>query len=75
MLGGVFGATALLFHQELFELAGGEGERLPPQLHQVGVLQPGLCEAVSRSRTGPEITHKPLFKTPKDRLDIVLSPL
>lgn len=56
MLGGALGATALLFHQELLESAGGEGESLPPQLHKVGVLQPGLCEAVSRSRTGPENT-------------------
>lgn len=57
VLGGAFCATALLVHQELFESAGGEGESLPPQLHQVGVLQPGLCEAVSGRRTGPENTN------------------
>lgn len=61
VLGGVLCATALLFHQELFESAGGEGERLSPQLHQVGVLQPGLCEAVSGSRTGPGITQTVTF--------------
>ena len=33
VLGGVLRATALLFHQELFESGGGEGESLSPQLH------------------------------------------
>lgn len=54
MLGGALCATGLLFHQELFESARGEGESLSPQLHQVGVLQPGLRETVSRSWTRPE---------------------
>lgn len=53
VLGGALCATALLFNQELFEPAGGEGESLSPQLHKVGVLQPGLCEAVSCGWTGP----------------------
>lgn len=57
VLGGAFCATVLLVHQELFESAGGEGESLPPQLHQVGVLQPGLREAVSGRRTSPENTN------------------
>lgn len=57
VLGGAFCTAALLVHQELFESAGGEGEGLPPQLHQVGVLQPRLREAVSCRRTRPENTN------------------
>lgn len=53
MLDGALCATALLFHQELLESAGGEGESLSPQLHKVGVLQPGLHEAVPRGRASP----------------------
>lgn len=53
MLGAALGATPLLLRQELLESAGGEAERLPPQPHQVGVLQPGLREAVPRGGTGP----------------------
>jgi len=58
VLGGVVRAAALLLHQELFESARGEGESLPPQLHQVRVLQPGLGEAVPCGRTGPGNTHR-----------------
>lgn len=54
MLGGFLCATALLFHQEFFKSAGGEGESLSPELHQVGVLQPGMCEAIFCSRAGPK---------------------
>lgn len=53
VLGAALGATPLLLCQELLEPAGGEAERLPPQPHQVGVLQPGLREAVPRGGTGP----------------------
>ena len=55
--GGVLGASLLLLHQELFKLRGGEGERLPAQLHQVGVLKPGVGEAVLGGWTSPVITH------------------
>lgn len=58
MLGGALCATGLLLHQELFEPVGGEGESLPPQLHQVGVLQPGEREAVSCSWSRPDRTHR-----------------
>lgn len=46
-------AAALLLHQELLEAARSEGECLSSQLHQVGVLQPGLREAIPRGRTSP----------------------
>lgn len=49
MLGGALGATALLFHQELLESAGGEGESLPPQLHKVAVSMQASCVAASAS--------------------------
>lgn len=58
VLGGALRATALLFHQEFLESAGGEGEGLPPQLHKVRVLQPSLREAVSSCGTGPESTEE-----------------
>lgn len=54
VLGGALGAAGLLLHQELLEAVGGEGERLTLELHQVGVLQPGLGEAVAAGRAGPE---------------------
>lgn len=53
MLGGPLPAAGLLLRQELLEPAGGEGESLTLELHQVGVLQPGLGEAVSGCRTSP----------------------
>lgn len=58
MLGGALRAAGLLLHQELLEPVGGEGESLALELHQVGVLQPGLGEAVSGGRTGPETATK-----------------
>lgn len=54
VLGDALRAAGLLLHQELLEPVGGEGESLTLELHQVGVLQPGLGEAVSGRRTGPE---------------------
>lgn len=57
MLGRALCAAVLLFHQELFKSVGGEGESLSPQLHQVGVLQPGVCETVPRGWTGPGNTR------------------
>lgn len=54
MLGSALRAAGLLLRQELLEPARGEGESLTLELHQVGVLQPGLGEAVSGPRTGPE---------------------
>lgn len=46
MLGGNLLSPALLFHQEFFEMGGGESERLPTEAHQVGVLKPGVTEAI-----------------------------
>lgn len=61
MLGGALCATGLLLHQELFEPARGEGESLSPQLHQVGVLHPGMREAVSCSWSSPDHTHIKIY--------------
>lgn len=46
MLGGNILSSALLFHQEFFEMGGSEGESLPTEAHQVGVLKPGVTEAI-----------------------------
>lgn len=54
MLGGNLLSPALLFHQEFFEIGGGESERLPTEAHQVGVLKPGVTEAIFDCGTGPE---------------------
>lgn len=54
VLGGALQAAGLLLRQELLEPARGEGESLTLELHQVGVLQPGLGEAVSGCRASPE---------------------
>lgn len=53
MLGGSLLSSALLFHQELFEMGGGEGECLPAEAHQVGILKPGVTEAIFDRGTGP----------------------
>lgn len=53
MLGGSLRSSALLFHQELFEMGGGEGESLPTEAHQVGVLKPGVTEAIFDRGAGP----------------------
>lgn len=58
VLGGALRSAGLLLHQELLEPVGGEGESLTLELHQVGVLQPGLGKAVSGRRTGPESSEK-----------------
>lgn len=54
VLGGTLRAAGLLLHQELLEPVGGEGESLTLELHQVGVLQPALGEAVTGRRASPE---------------------
>lgn len=54
MLGGALQAAGLLLCQELLQPARGEGESLTLELHQVGVLQPGLGEAVPGCRASPE---------------------
>lgn len=53
VLGGALRAAGLLLHQELLKPVGGEGEGLTLELHQVGVLQPRLGEAVSGRWAGP----------------------
>lgn len=53
MLGGHLFSPALLFSQEFFETSGGERESLPPEAHQVGILEPGVTETVLNGWTGP----------------------
>lgn len=53
MLGGNLLSSALLFYQEFFEMAVSEGESLPTEAHQVGILKPGVTEAIFDRRTGP----------------------
>lgn len=54
MLGGQVLAPALLLGQVLLEVAGGEGQGLPTEAHQVGVLEPRVTEAVLDGGAGPE---------------------
>lgn len=54
MLGGQVLTPALLLGQVFLEMGGGEGEGLPTEAHQVGVLEPGVTEAVLDGRAGPE---------------------
>lgn len=58
--GGSLSPAAPLLAQEFLEPVGGEGKRLAAQLHQVGVLQPWVGQAVlqggpapARPRQGP----------------------
>lgn len=53
MLGGNLISSVLLFHQEFFEMDGGESESLPTEAHQVGVLKPGVTEAIFDRGAGP----------------------
>lgn len=47
-------ATApLVIHQEFFEAVGGESQGLAAQLHQVGILEPGIGKAVLHRGTAP----------------------
>lgn len=51
--GGSLGPAAPLLSQELLEPVGGEGERLAAQLHQVGILQPWVGQAVLQGGPAP----------------------
>lgn len=53
VLGGHLSPELLLLDQELLEARSGEGEGLSSQPHQVGVLQPGVVEAVFDGGSGP----------------------
>ena len=53
MFGGGLCTAAFVLPQELFEAGGGEVQSLSAQLHQIGVLEPGMGEAVLSGRTGP----------------------
>lgn len=53
MTGGGLGPATPLLTQELLEPAGGEGERLAAQLHQVSVLQPRVGQAVLQGGPAP----------------------
>ena len=51
--GGSLSPAAPLLAQKLLEPVGGEGERLATQLHQVGILQPGVGQAVLQGGPAP----------------------
>lgn len=53
VLGGHHLPPALLFGQEILETRGCKGESLPTEAHQVGILKPGVIEAVLNGGTGP----------------------
>lgn len=53
MLGGPLLAPALLVGQKFLETSGCKGESLPTKAHQVGILKPGVIEAVLNGGTGP----------------------
>lgn len=57
MLGGHLSLDLLLLAHKLLEAGGGEGECLPPQPHQIGILQPRVVEAVFDGGTCPGIQH------------------
>lgn len=46
MTGSSLGPASPLLTQEFLEPVGGEGECLAAQLHQVGILQPRVGQAV-----------------------------
>lgn len=54
VLGGQVLPPALLLGQVFLEMGCCEGEGLPTEAHQVGVLEPGVTEAVLDGRAGPE---------------------
>lgn len=51
--GGSLSPAPPLLAQELLEPVGGEGECLAPQLHQVGILQPRVGQAVLQGGPAP----------------------
>lgn len=53
MLGGHLLSPVLLVSQEFLETGSCKGESLPAKAHQVGILKPGVIEAVLNGGTGP----------------------
>lgn len=53
MAGSSLSPTPPLLTQELLEPVGGEGESLAAQLHQVGILQPRVGQAVLQGGPAP----------------------
>lgn len=53
VLGGHLLSPALLVGQEFLETGGCKGECLPTKAHQVGILKPGVIEAVLNGWPGP----------------------
>lgn len=53
VLGSHLSPDLLLLVHELLETRRGEGECLPPQSHQIGILQPRVVEAVFDGGTCP----------------------
>lgn len=66
MLGGHLLLPALLVGQEFLETGGCKGESLPTKAHQVGVLKPGVTEAVLNGGTGPVEDQTVRIQTFKD---------
>lgn len=55
VLGSHLSPDLLLLANKLLETRGGEGECLPPEPHQIGILQPRVAEAVFDGGTCPGI--------------------
>lgn len=53
MPGGHLLSPVLLVGKKFFEPGGSKGESLPPEASQVGVLKPGVIEAVLNGGTCP----------------------
>lgn len=67
MLGGHLLSPALLVGQEFLETGSCEGEGLPAKAHQVGILKPGVTEAVLNGGTGPVREQRVRIQTGNER--------
>lgn len=72
VLGGPLLAPALLVGQKFLETSGCKGESLPTKAHQVGILKPGVIEAVLNGGTGPRVATEDLFKKQRGTLGHIL---
>lgn len=69
MLRGQLLSPALLVGQEFLETGRGEGESLSAEPHQVGVLEPGVIEAVFDGGPGPVGKHfQEIFRSKMGRI-------
>lgn len=72
MLGCHLRSPALLVSQEFLETGGCKGKSLPTKAHQVGILKPGVAEAVLDGWTGPWVATEDLFKKQRGTLGHIL---